>query len=92
METELNGKPELVAEPPPYGASDGKLLHNSKQSLDQKDFNAEIRGLQDVRGLLERCSVLLDLEVGTFMVDVDTHVKSYRTSQTVTPPPPVWSP
>jgi len=62
METELNGKPELVVEPPPYGASDGKLLHNSKQSLDQKDFNAEIRGLQDVRGLLERCSVLLDLE------------------------------
>ena len=40
----------------------GRLLHNYKQSLDHKDFTAEIRGLLDVRGLLEKCSVLLDVE------------------------------
>ena len=62
METELNGKPVTVAESPPDSDGAGKLLFNSRQSLDHKDFNQEIRGLLDIRTLLERCSVLLDVQ------------------------------
>ena len=62
METELNGKPVNVAESPPDSDGAGKLLFNSRQSLDHKDFNQEIRGLLDIRTLLERCSVLLDVQ------------------------------
>ena len=60
---ELNGRKEVsVAESPPDSEGVGQLLHNYKQSLDHKDFNAEIRGLLDVKGLLEKCSVLLDVD------------------------------
>ena len=60
---ELNGKKEVtVVESAPGDDGVGQLLHNYKQSLDHKDFTAEIRGLLDVRGLLEKCSVLLDVE------------------------------
>ena len=62
METELNGKPVNVAESPPDSDGAGKLLFNSRQSLDHKDFNQEIRGLLDIRTLLDRCSVLLDVQ------------------------------
>ena len=58
----MNGKSLSFVESPPDGGS-GKLLHNSKQSLDHKDFNAEIRGLVDVKGLLDNCPILLDVEV-----------------------------
>ena len=60
---ELNGKKEVtVVESGPDSEGAGQLLHNYKQSLDHKDFTAEIRGLLDVRGLLEKCSVLLDVD------------------------------
>ena len=64
METEMNGKGQQVSgvEAPGEGEGEGRLLHNYKQSLDHKDFTAEIRGLLDVKGLLEKCSVLLDVE------------------------------
>ena len=63
METELSGRKEVsLAESPPDSEGVGQLLHNYKQSLDHKDFNAEIRGLLDVKGLLEKCSVLLDVD------------------------------
>ena len=60
----MNGKEQQVrvAECPAEGEGAGRLLHNSRQSLDHKDFTAEIRGLLDLKGLLENCSVLLDVE------------------------------
>ena len=60
----MNGKEQQVrvAECPAEGEGAGRLLHNYRQSLDHKDLTEEIRGLLDVKGLLENCSVLLDVE------------------------------
>ena len=41
----------------------GKLLHRKHEAVDRKDFHAELRGLLDISSLLDKCSVLLDVEV-----------------------------
>ena len=42
----------------------GALLHKQQNTVDFKDFRREIRGSMDTEHLLEKCAVVLDLEVG----------------------------
>ena len=41
----------------------GKLIHCKHESLEYKDFYEEVRGLLDVKSLLEKCVILLDVKV-----------------------------
>ena len=73
MDLEMNGK-QAPDDPPPAAvtssqqpetaAAAGKLLHVSQEAVDHKDFSTEVRGLRDVSSLLDKCSVLLDVQVG----------------------------
>jgi len=40
----------------------GKLIHCKHESLEYKDFYEEVRGLLDVKSLLEKCVILLDVK------------------------------
>ena len=73
MDLEMNGK-QAPDDPPPAAVTSsqqpeaaeaaGKLLHVSQEAVDHKDFSTEVRGLRDVSSLLDKCSVLLDVQVG----------------------------
>ena len=43
-----------------------RLVHVSHETLEHKDFRAEVRGLRDISTLLEKCSVMLDVTVSDF--------------------------
>ena len=42
---------------------DGRLMYCHHESLEYKDFHLEVRGLQDISSLLDKCTILLDVHV-----------------------------
>ena len=69
VEVEMNGKQHAVngAEKAEDEAGNRRrLVHVSHETLEHKDFRAEVRGLRDISTLLEKCSVMLDVTVSDF--------------------------
>ena len=60
MELEVNGKQEVVTGSRHEG---GSLLHRTTENLEHKNFETEVRGLLDVKSLLDTCTFLLDVKV-----------------------------
>lgn len=50
----------------PEASDRRRLVHVNHETLEHKDFRAEVRGLRDVSTLLDKCSVMLDVTVGDF--------------------------
>ena len=70
-DVEMNGKQHAGdgAEKADPGTGTGdrrKLVHVNHETLEHKDFRAEVRGLRDISTLLDKCSVMLDVTVSDF--------------------------
>ena len=71
LDVEMNGKQHAVDSPEKAEAEAGdrrKLMHVSHETLEHKDFRAEVRGLRDISTLLDKCSVMLDVTVSDFQL------------------------
>ena len=44
-------------------AAGGCLLHKKQEPIEHKDFENEVRGMMDITALLDKASVILDLQV-----------------------------
>merc|ERR1719242_761565 len=63
MESPSNGDVEGMKSPrlDMDKGSDG-LIHRKEQQVEHRDFVTEVRGMKDVEGLLDHCTILLDVQ------------------------------
>jgi len=62
MMGELNGVDKQKMNLNTSTMSEGALLHRTQQPIEQKCFVTEVRGLMDINNLLEKSSIILDLQ------------------------------
>merc|ERR1719233_865033 len=62
MMGELNGMDKKAMNLNTSTMSEGALLHRTQQPIEQKCFVTEVRGLMDINNLLEKSSIILDLQ------------------------------
>merc|ERR1719431_1261779 len=62
MMGELNGVDKQKMNLKTATMNDGALLHRTQQPIEQKCFMTEVRGIMDINNLLEKSSIILDLQ------------------------------
>ena len=68
-DVEMNGKQNVgegAEKAEPETGDRRRLVHVNHETLEHKDFRAEVRGLRDISTLLDKCSVMLDVTVSDF--------------------------
>ena len=62
MMGELKGVDKLKMNLNNSTMSEGALLHRTQQPIEQKCFVTEVRAIMDINNLLEKSSIILDLQ------------------------------
>ena len=62
MMGELNGVDKQKMDMKTSTMSERALLHRTQQPIEQKCFVTEVRGIMDINNLLEKSSIILDLQ------------------------------
>ena len=84
-DVEMNGKQHAGdgAEKAEPGTGDRRrLVHVNHETLEHKDFRAEVRGLRDISTLLDKCSVMLYVTVSDFsFISEDELIRAFTGSK-----------